>query len=138
MGRPSGRPTTAFLLKRSQQKQTLARPDTLELTPVEQDLLGELARDDHGVAEVRSFVQLHRPELDDMGLRAHTCDLLLSWSDRGWLEIAPSPLGPAGLPTVAALRSALLLPEPRDDDRLERTWVRLAPAAYADVSWLPR
>ena len=113
----------------------------MELSRLEEDLLGDLARDDHALYEVFWFARLHqKPERADL---AHVIPLgrrlLQSWIDRGWLALAPNPDGPARIDRVEQL-------VPLVDDLgalvaeyfAGAPWLRLTPKAAADVPWLPR
>ena len=58
----------------------------MELTALEQDLLGDLAEDDHALREIFEFVRLHHGS-DPATVRRLGSELLATWNARGWLEI---------------------------------------------------
>jgi hypothetical protein len=59
----------------------------MKLSRLEEDLVGDLAQDDHGLWEVFQFVRLHSPSLTDEEVFQAGRDLIASWSERGWLEV---------------------------------------------------
>jgi hypothetical protein len=60
----------------------------MNLSPLENDLLGDLAQDDHSLYEMFEFVRLHHPALEDQGVLAMGRALVSSWVERNWLELA--------------------------------------------------
>ncbi len=111
----------------------------MHLTPLETDLLGDMAEDDHGLWEVFEFVRLHHPNAADGEVFKIGRDLLATWIDRGWLRLA-GEVPKWGL--AQAMTDVLPIV---DKHGIEATrhfdgapWLDLAPRAYADVKWLRR
>ena len=109
----------------------------MELTALENDLLGDLAKDDHSLYEVFGFVRLHHPELDELGVLAAGRALVATWVEREWLMLA----GDRTLWGAAASIGDLVPPIARLGSDASyyfvgSPWLRLAPQAYVDVTWL--
>jgi hypothetical protein len=58
------------------------------LDPLEEDFLGDLARDDHSLYEIFGFVRLHHPDVDEARVFAVGRALVQDWVARGWLELS--------------------------------------------------
>jgi hypothetical protein len=109
----------------------------MDLTSLENDLLGDLRGDDHSLYEVFGFVRHHHPGSDDREVFCIGRELVATWIGRGWLALAGSGAQWAGLRSVDELVPSL--------DRLDveatryfvgSPWVTLAPKALSDVDWL--
>ncbi len=61
-----------------------------ELSNVEFDFLGDLCGDDHDLWEIFQFVRLHEPELSERAVAMRGRDILISWLERGWIQITDS------------------------------------------------
>jgi hypothetical protein len=112
----------------------------MELTALEQDLLGDLAEDDHALREIFEFVRLHHGS-HPATVRRLGSELLATWNARGWLEIVDKlPDWPGYM--AASMDEVLTLVDAAEslgvDFRGAGTWLRLTPQAYADVEWLSR
>ena len=108
----------------------------MELTRLEADLLGDLARDDHALFEVFHFVRLHHPDAGDEEVLRRGRDLVAAWLRRGWLAVLPE----SGSTPVAATDGLLASIDARG---IAGTYgydgaPRLVPgpAAYRDIEWL--
>jgi hypothetical protein len=108
----------------------------MDLSPLENDLLGDLKGDDHSLYEVFEFVRLHHPGKDREVFRLGR-ELIATWIGRGWLALAGSGAQWAGLRSVNEVLPLL--------DRLNvdstrffvgSPWLTLAPKALTDVDWL--
>ena len=109
----------------------------MELTELEQDLLGDLAQDDHALYEIFAFVRHHHPDFEDGGVFAAGRALVDCWIQRRWLVLA----GDGAM--WGAARSIDDVVPLLDRLGVEATqyflgapWLRLAPKAYSDVEWL--
>jgi len=109
----------------------------MELTPLEIDLLGDMAQDAHAAREVVGFVRLHHG--DDPGtVERITRELLATWHARGWITIADGPPEPytyraAGIPELLGLLEGadLFTPTWLGAD----TWLQLTDQAFRDQPW---
>jgi len=108
----------------------------MELTPLERDLLGDLAADSHALWEIFGFVRLHHPGLPDEAVLGLGRSLISSWLDRRWLALGTAADAPVSI-TLADLLPLI--------DRLGvaatygftgAPWLDLAEQAYVDVKWL--
>jgi hypothetical protein len=111
----------------------------MQLSPLEEDILGELAWDSHGVGELAGFVRASQPELDDPGVFRLTRALLATWIERGWLALASDPRPGGGLSSIEDLLPYLDRHGPRAlavDGDVELPEVDLTLQAFRDVAWL--
>jgi hypothetical protein len=111
----------------------------MQLSPLEEDILGEMARDSHGVGELAGFVRAAQPELDDAGVFRLTRALLATWIERGWLALGSDPRPRAGISSIDDLLPLLDRHGPRAlalDGNVELPEVDLTLQAYRDVAWL--
>jgi hypothetical protein len=111
----------------------------MELTPLESDLIGDLAQDDFDLYEVFEFVRLHHGR-DEPQVRSIGRALLASWIARGWLGLAQEG-GDAQQPGAASQIGDVLTFIDRagtlgTEFRGAETKVRLTDRARADVKWL--
>jgi hypothetical protein len=111
----------------------------MELTPLEADLLGDMAQDDYELFEIFQFVRHHHGH-HEARVRSIGRGLLASWIARGWLGLAQSDPGVGPANAVSDIRVVLTLVDragtlgakfPGADTRL-----RLTEQARADVEWL--
>jgi hypothetical protein len=111
---------------------------SMVLTPLEADLLGDMAQDYHAAWEIFAFVR-HYHGGDPATVRRVGRDLLATWDARGWLAVVDEP---PDWPGVVATSIAELL---ELIDRAESlgvefagagTWLRLTGEAHRDVEWL--
>ena len=112
----------------------------MELTTLEQDLLGDMAQDDHCLFEVFQFVRLHHGEQLAV-VRLVGRQLLASWIARGWLQTVDGPVGPTNTRPVAISQVLELVDRAETLDAAflgAETRLRLTEQAYADVEWLSR
>jgi hypothetical protein len=109
----------------------------MNLSPLENDLLGDLAQDDHSLYEIFEFVRLHHPALEGQGVLAMGRALVSSWVERNWLEFAGDG---AMWRSARAVTDLVPIIDRLGPDVLRyfvgSPWLRLAPQAYADVEWL--
>ena len=109
----------------------------MKISALEQDLLGDLAADTHGLWEVFEFVRLHSPESSEQEIFSAGRALVVSWLQRDWLEIAPDPLYPSSVASIEDVVPTL--------DRVglaslsyfaDAPSISLTERAAADVPWL--
>jgi hypothetical protein len=111
----------------------------MELSLLEEDLLGDLAQDDHALYEVFGFVRNHAGS--DRADSAHILPLgrtlLDAWIQRGWIAIAPNPKEPS---LVDRLSELIPLIDSLGDSATEyffgAPWLRLEEKVLVDVPWL--
>ena len=109
----------------------------MDLTPLETDLLGDIAQDEHAAWELVGFVRLHHKDEADHG-RATAASLLRRWHRRGWLEVAqrPSDHGGYQAATITELIALLDAADLRTASwRGAETWLRLTAKVHEDVPW---
>ena len=109
------------------------------LSPLEADILGDMAWDAHGIGELAGFIRAASPEASDVEVFGQTRALLANWIERGWLDIGPADRERVGLrditellpfldrlgPSILSVQSSDPLPE-----------VDLTEQAFQDVEWL--
>jgi hypothetical protein len=108
----------------------------MKLTPLEEDLLGDLAQDDHALYEVFHFVRHHYPEANDQEVLQRGRELIVAWLQRGWLALLHESSAEPAIATDALLSVI-------DAQGVGGTYYfdgapRLVPgpAAYRDVEWM--
>ena len=108
----------------------------MELTPLETDLLGDIAQDDRALYEVFHFVRLHHPDADDYDVLRRGRELVATWLCRGWLAVLADG-NSTPVPATDALLSII------DQQGIAGTYgydgaPRLVPGpgAYRDVEWI--
>jgi len=74
---------------------------TMQLSQLQQDLLGDLAEHTHGIWEVFAFVKLHHPLANDAEIFFIGREVLQRRIERGWLLLAAQPLQPTTVTTLA-------------------------------------
>ena len=111
----------------------------MTLTPLEADILGDMAWDAHGVGELAGFIRAANPQAADTEVFSQTRALLATWIERGWLALGRADRERAGLsdvsellpfldrhgPSILSVESSEPLPE-----------VSLTEQAFRDVEWL--
>lgn len=109
------------------------------LTPLESEVLGEMAWDSYRLDEVICFVRDASPLLDQFGLYREITALLETWIARGWLMLAKRPTRPHFLSSIEQVLSYLerLGPDVVGEENLaEFPEVELTDQAFRDVEWL--
>ena len=76
----------------------------MNLTEIEQDFLGDLAMDSHGIWEVFELIRGRGSERSDSEIFRIGRNLLQAWVERDWVALSASPLHPT---TVRSLSEAL-------------------------------
>ena len=113
----------------------------MELTPLESDLLGDLAQDDHRLFEVFQFVRHHHGE-DETSVRSIGRQLLETWIERGWLSLAPHDSIGRRADSASDIGQLLTFVDGAEtlkgDFPGADTGLRLTDQARADVEWLGR
>ena len=108
------------------------------LSPLEEDLLGDMSQDDHELREVFEFVRRHHGD-DPSTVRQVGRELLTTWNARRWLSVIDRPPAWPGY-QAAGIDEVVRLVDKADslgvDFRGAATWLRLTPQAYRDVEWL--
>jgi len=107
------------------------------LDTLEEDLLGDLARDDHSLHEFFGFVRLHHPDLDDARVFETGRALIAEWVARGWLELSSDQSTWGDAKAVDDLLPIL----DRHGTNAMRFFdgspaLRLGENSYAEVDWL--
>ena len=111
----------------------------ISLTPLESDILGDMASDSHNVGELVGFIRSDNPHFTDSDIFRDLINLLSTWIDRGWLSVVAKPSYGQPMASVAelipylehhgvaavAVESDIKLPE-----------VDLTKQAFLDVEWL--
>ena len=108
----------------------------MKLTELEEDLLGDLAQDDHAVYEVFHFVRAHHPAAEDAEVLRVGRNLVAQWLQRGWLALSEhdglKPPGGAGDLLNIIDRKGI----EGTYEFANAPWLALAPKAREDVEWL--
>lgn len=113
------------------------KQEQMELSGLEKDMLGDLSEDTHGIWEVFEFVRQHHPDLGSEEIFRLGRDLLLAWSERGWIEVSRRPLFPSPICSMGELLKKM--------DRMGIAALRyyegapsidLTERARADIGWL--
>lgn len=109
----------------------------MELSKLEEDFVGDLVHDDHGVFEVFYFTRLHHPAADEEAVFRIGRELIETWIARGWLQVAKSPAGDSAIERIEQLSPLL----EREGPRLmhaahDSVWIGLTDRARADVPFL--
>ena len=111
----------------------------IPLTPLESDILGDMAWDSHSVGEIIGFIRSANSWYSDVEIYQELIALLRSWVERGWLRVLEKPTYGVGLndiselipylehhgPDLVSLESDVPLPE-----------IDLTDQAFEDVEWL--
>jgi hypothetical protein len=108
------------------------------LTRLEEDLLGDMAQDDHALREVFEFVRLHHGN-DPEDVRRLGRELLSSWDSRGWITVVPKPPSWPGYQASSIAEVLQLVDEAGSlgvDFRGAETWLGLTEQAFHDVEWI--
>ena len=111
----------------------------IQLSPLEQDILGDMASDSHGVGELVGFIRSANPFLNNTEIFQELCDLLDRWIARGWLQLRPSLAHPTDLTSIDQLLPFLNRVGPDAMDIHSNTAlpeVDLTDQAFVDVEWL--
>jgi hypothetical protein len=112
---------------------------TFELTALEQDILGDMAWDSHGIGELAGFYRAANPTATDADVFDFVRDLISSWIDRGWVTIGPENRERVGLESIDDVVGFLHEYGPDlfslDSDR-RLPEVNLTEQAFHDVPWL--
>jgi hypothetical protein len=108
----------------------------MNLTPLEADLLGDLAQDDHALYEIFHFVRHHYPTAGDDEVLRRGRELVGAWVERGWLAVLPEG---AAEPVEATEELLAAI----DEQGVAGTYycdaaprLMLTPTAYRDVDWI--
>jgi hypothetical protein len=101
------------------------------LTPLEEDILGDLDQDE--------FVRSHHPDLDDARVFVTGRTLVAEWLERGWLELSTDRTTWGDAASIEDLLAILDCHGERRTRCFEGSpELRLAEAAFSDVDWLKR
>ena len=109
------------------------------LTPVESEVLGEMAWDSYRLDEVICFLRDASPPLDQFALYREVTTLLQAWIARGWLMLAKRPTRPHFLASVEQILPYLDQLGPDvvgEENSAELPEVELTDQAFRDVEWL--
>jgi hypothetical protein len=111
----------------------------VSLTPMESEVLGEMAWDSYSLGEVVYFVRDANPPLDEFGLYRAVITLLESWIPRGWLMLAKRPFRPHFLSSIEQVLPYLAEYGPEaiaEESTIPLPEVELTDQAFRDVEWL--
>jgi hypothetical protein len=111
----------------------------MELTELEQDILGDMAEDSHGVGELVGFIRSRDPKAANEVIFARLRALLADWITRGWLQLGPAHRPRANLTSIDQLLPWLDSHGPLVvgiDSDVELPELDLTDQAFADVPWL--
>ncbi len=111
----------------------------IPLTPLEQDILGDMAGDAHGVGELVGFIRAANPYYTNSEIFAALHALLARWIDRGWLRLHGASHSRTGLNDVGDLlpyldRLGSDAMDPESD--LPLPALDLTDQAFVDITWL--
>ncbi len=109
----------------------------MHIDPIETDILGDFAQDDHSLYELFEFVRGHQPRASDSEVLTAGRQILATWLQRGWLQLA----GDGAMWGAARSVDDLLPLVDRLGPNATRffvgsPWVRLTTKAVSDVPWL--
>ena len=109
----------------------------MQIDPLETDILGDLAQDDHSLYEIFEFVRGRQPDASDSEILATGRQILTNWVQRGWLQLAGDGAMWGAAKSVADLLPLVDRLGP-DVTRffLGSPWLRLTSKAVSDVPWL--
>jgi hypothetical protein len=111
----------------------------IALTPLEQDILGDMAGDSHGVGELVGFIRSSNPYFTNFDIFADLRALLERWIARGWLRLCHSPERRSGLSSIQDLLPFLdrVGPDAMDvESKVTLPEINLTDQAFIDVEWL--
>jgi len=109
----------------------------MKLSELEEDFLGDLSEDTHGVWEVFEFARMHHPSFSDQEIFETGRDLLKSWIERQWLRLSDEPLYPTATENLEQMLAEV--------ERLEikatmyyggAPSIEVTDKTYEDVTWL--
>jgi hypothetical protein len=106
----------------------------IKLSKLEEDFVGDLAQDNHGVWEAFEFARFHYPGAVKSEVWTIGRDLLNSWISRGWLEVRSGVGDP--LPTSALTRLLDEGPGRAMQPLRDSLWLVPASRAFEDITWL--
>jgi hypothetical protein len=109
------------------------------LTPLETDILGDMAWDSHFVGEIVGFVRSTDAYADDFSVYRQTVALLEAWTERGWLQLADKPTLPPHVRTMEQLLAEFSHEGVRavsDESVIAHIEIDLTDQAFRDVEWL--
>jgi hypothetical protein len=111
----------------------------MQLSELENDILGDLNEDTHGVWEVFEFARMHHPSYDDQQIFEIGRGLLQSWNEKQWLRLSDTPLYPTRTETLGQMLEQI------NQLGVEATRyyegapsIELTTKTYEDVAWLRR
>lgn len=111
----------------------------MDLTDLEQDILGDMAQDSHGVGELVGYIRSRAPVASNVVIFGQLRSLLSSWIGRGWLQLGPPGRPRAGLASIGDILPWLDRQGPPVvglDSDVETPEVDLTDRAFEDVRWL--
>ena len=111
----------------------------IELSPLEQDILGDMASDSHGVGELVGFIRSANPYFTNFDIFGELRALLQRWIGRGWLQLCDSSQRRAGLGTIHDLLPFLDRVGPdamHVDSDVPLPEIGLTDQAFIDIEWL--
>jgi hypothetical protein len=108
----------------------------MKLSPLETDLLGDLALDNHGLWEVFEFVRLHNSSAPSDAVMQIGLALLDAWVLRGWLAFRTESGTP--LDAAAVMASVHQAPNIAMQPSAGAPWLGLSQSAFETVTWLSR
>jgi hypothetical protein len=109
----------------------------MELAKLEEDFLGDLSQDVHGVWEVFEFVRLHTPGLTDEKVFEQGVTLINRWFKSGWIAVSDSPVQPSTIRTEVELKAQLSQVGSQATRYFKNApSIEITDQAYNDITWL--
>ena len=111
----------------------------MQLSELENDILGDLNEDTHGVWEVFEFARMHYPSYSDQQIFEIGRGLLESWHERQWLRLSDTPLYQTRTQTLGEMLEQINQLGIKATKYYEGApSIELTTKTYEDVVWLRR
>jgi hypothetical protein len=108
----------------------------MNLSPIEQDILGDMAEDTHLLGEIFGFFRGANPDWSDQQVLSAGRDLIARWVNRGWLELSSMPSEQGPLTNVDELLPLIDRLGVEASYGIKDLWLGLTRKAYEDIEWL--
>jgi hypothetical protein len=107
-----------------------------KLSKLEEDFLGDLAKDPHELWELYTFVRHHHPAAPEADVQRLGHELLTTWVNRGWLKAATSRREVRRLTGEQLLAEVSKLGQAAADPKKGTIVLILTDRAAEDEGWL--